>query len=207
MKLSSWSCQNRALGNHLHLMSLWLSVGLECVSARIFPLSVLGGRSGSDRKARGGLRADEGEMRPDKCWLEWRRWHEQGGFLVCPLVCPSPNSYLISLHISLAGCEDRPDLIFKPASPIFMTEWTACLCWSRLSNTRQPLIARGGTNIFSCFASHSASCLSDVLATFWLNTSLPLKNQWHFVGLLTLWVGFLVCNKNMSRLNYRCMVF
>lgn len=43
MELSSWLCQNLALGNNLHLISLWFLVGLECVSAKNCPSVCFGG--------------------------------------------------------------------------------------------------------------------------------------------------------------------
>lgn len=71
LKLCSWLCQNLALGNHLHLITLWFSVGF--VSVKNCSSVCFGGRSGSSRKARGGLQAAEGEMSPDERWHEWRR--------------------------------------------------------------------------------------------------------------------------------------
>lgn len=74
------------------------------------------------------------------------------GFLVCPSVCPSLNSYLILLHFSLARCEDKPDLISKPASPMLKTEWATCHRCSSLGNMRPTeIVASEGANLFPPF--------------------------------------------------------
>lgn len=71
MKLSSWSCQS-CVGESftLHIAVVSPLLGWSESLRRIVPLSVSGGRSGSSRKARGGLQAAEEEMSPDKCWHE-----------------------------------------------------------------------------------------------------------------------------------------
>ena len=103
-----------------------------------------------------GERGSPGSWGGNEPWqaLAWAAEVTQVGGLprVSVGLSPIQNSYLITLHISLAGCEGRPDLIFKPASPMFMTEWSACHRWSPPSNMRQTLIAeREGGNILPFF--------------------------------------------------------
>lgn len=189
---------------------------------RIVPLSVSGGRSGSSRKARGGLRAAEGEMSPDKRWHEWRRWHEQGGFLHCLLVCPSPNSYLISLHFPLAGCEDRPELIFKPQCS--RQNGPLVTAAAPFGNMRRTLIAASqGANISPFFLLEAVKtnfciypflCRPNCFPSRWCLGNFLTK---HIASLektlvilcriVMLWIGFLVCNNPASLESYRCRGF
>lgn len=131
---------------------------------------------------------------------------------------PIQNSYLIPLHISLAGCEGRPDLIFKPASPMFMTEWSACHRWSPPSNMRQTLIAaRDGGNSLPFILSLSCNtnfrihqCLRHPKC-FLSQQSLGNFLTQHITSPFMPWLGFLVCNSIISLIvfsldNYRCRV-